>query len=295
MTAEVIIHFIDQSKPMKFSFALVGLSTLVFQILSIGVVSAQTTSPRNPNNPLKDLTSPKEAAFWKTIEDWDATGVPFASLCKNKDKPGILEINVERQHTVEVLLEVAGTQDCEKAESKLKSLTSLSLANKQISNLVPLASLTNLTTLDLNKNQIVDVSPLYSLTNLTYLNLRDNQIEYVKPLAHLTNLNYLNLRNNQIKYMTSLASLNKLNQLNLRNNYIIDVKYLTRLTNLTTLTLSTNRIKDVKPLANLTNLTTLDLNYNQIKDVGSLAGLHKLNQLNLRGNKIAVETCPLNP
>ena len=210
---------------MKFSFALVGVSALLFQILSIGVVSAQTTSPRtaspqNPNNSLKDLTSPEEAAFWKAIKDWDATPVPFATLCENKDKPAILGINVERRHTVDVLLEVAGTQDCKKAESKLKSLTSLSLRNKQISNLLPLADLTNLNTLDLNKNLIVNVSILSSLTNLTYLNLRGNQIEDVKPLAHLTNLNYLNLRNNQIKDMTSLARLNKLNQLNLRGNQI---------------------------------------------------------------------------
>ena len=94
---------------MKFPFALVGVSALLFQILSSGVVSAQTTSLRNSNSFLKDLRSPEEAALWKVIKDWDAMPVPFAFLCKNKDKPGIIAMNVERQHTVDVLLEVAGT------------------------------------------------------------------------------------------------------------------------------------------------------------------------------------------
>jgi len=261
---------------MKFSFALVGVSALLFQILSIGVVSAQTTSPRtaspqNPNNPLKDLTSPDEAAFWKAIKDWDATPVPFATLCKNKDKPGILGINVERRHTVDVLLEVAGTQDCEKAEAKLKSLTSLSLFHKQISDFSPLESLTNLTTLDLTLNNIVNLKPLVSLINLTTLD--NNKIINVKLLGDLSKLTNLSLRHNRIVDVTSLSSLNKLTNLNL----------------------SVNQIVDVKPLASLNKLTTLDLYRNQIKDVTSLAGLNKLTNLDLRRNSFTVKVCPLNP
>ena len=65
------------------------------------------------------------------------------------------------------------------------NLTKLTLANNQISDLSPLASLTNLTLLRLDSNQISDLSPLASLTNLIELRLNFNQISDISPLASL--------------------------------------------------------------------------------------------------------------
>ena len=144
---------------MKFSFALVGVSTLLFQILSISAVSAQTASPQT---------------------------LGFSDWCKVK-----VFMSTDTQHTIDVLLEVAGTQDCEKAESKLKSLTSLSLFHKQINDISLLDSFTNLTTLDLTLNNIIDLKPLVSLINITTLTLDHNNIINVKPLGDLSKLTAL--------------------------------------------------------------------------------------------------------
>ena len=117
----------------------------------------------------------------------------FADWCRQK-----ADLSFETKHTVEVLLEKAGTTECDEADRQLSSLTELLLVNNQISDIKPLASLTNLTSLTLISNQISDIKPLASLTNLTALSLTDNQISDIKPLASLTNLRGVNLNGNPI-------------------------------------------------------------------------------------------------
>ena len=102
------------------------------------------------------------------------------------------------RHTVEVLLELAGTQECELAQEKLSTLPLLNLAGKQITNLRPLSSLTNLQLLLLIDNQITDVSPLANLTNLTQLDLPQNQITDISSLATLTKVRFINVTGNPI-------------------------------------------------------------------------------------------------
>src|SRR4028118_361212 len=63
----------------------------------------------------------------------------FADWCRQKDS-----LSPEAKHTVEVLLEEAGTTECDAANQKLSSLTGLALNNNQISDIKPLESLTNL-------------------------------------------------------------------------------------------------------------------------------------------------------
>ena len=117
----------------------------------------------------------------------------FAYWCRQKDS-----LSPEAKHTVEVLLEEAGTTECDEADRTLSSLTELQLYNNQISDIKPLASLTNLTWLSLYNNQISDIKPLASLTNLTWLSLDSNEISDIKPLASLTNLKELYLSRDPI-------------------------------------------------------------------------------------------------
>jgi internalin A len=98
---------------------------------------------------------------YKTFTDW----------CANKAK-----LNPEARHTVDVLLEQVGTNECEPANQKLSSLGELILSNNKISDITPLKSLTNLTSLDLSVNKISDITPLKSLTNLSELYLWGNPI-----------------------------------------------------------------------------------------------------------------------
>src|SRR6476620_11208250 len=95
----------------------------------------------------------------------------FADWCRQK-----ADLSPETKHTVDLLLEQAGSNDCDVADRKLSSLTELFFRGNQIGDIKPLASLTNLIRLYLNYNKIGDIKPLASLTNLIRLDLGGNPI-----------------------------------------------------------------------------------------------------------------------
>lgn len=83
------------------------------------------------------------------------------------------------RHTVEVLLNKAGTSDINEADRILSTEEEWFLSDLQISDITPLQCLTNLTLLYLQGNRISDITPLQSLTNLTLLYLHDNRISEI--------------------------------------------------------------------------------------------------------------------
>ena len=174
----------------------------------------------------KNLADAQKTQF-KSFTDW----------CLNKEK-----ISPAARHTVDVLLQHVGTNECHQANQKLLQLTGLQVNLKRISDVSPIASLTNLKALGLGANQIIDISPLQSLTNLTVLNLPSNQISDIRPLQTLTNLTSLDLASNRITDISALKSLTKL----------------------TSLDLSVNQIHDTSPLKSLTNLTEVNLQSNPV-------------------------------
>ncbi|MEQ8957856.1 MAG: leucine-rich repeat domain-containing protein, partial [Coleofasciculus sp. C2-GNP5-27] len=102
---------------------------------------------------------PKTAVIALTISTWilgwevaqaanPSLGSSFQEWCLNKTR-----LSAEARKTVEVLLEIADTSDCQQADENLSSRTEL----------------------DLKVNQITDISPLSGLTNLTLLYLSDNK------------------------------------------------------------------------------------------------------------------------
>jgi len=205
----------------------------------------------------------------------------FAEWCKHKDS-----LSEEAIYTVEVLLNKAGTSDCNEADRILSNLTELNLNYKEITDITPLSALTNLTSLDLGSNQITDITPLSALTNLTSLNLYCNHITDITRLSALTNLSKLELSENEITDITGLSALTNLTYLNLYQNEITDITRLSALTNLTYLNLYNNQITDITGLSGLTNLTYLALSDNQIIDITGLSGLTNLTYLNLYNNQI---------
>jgi hypothetical protein len=74
----------------------------------------------------------------------------FTEWCQQK-----ANLSQQTRRTVEVLLQVAKTQNCGQANQTLTNLTELSLAENQISDIKPLSNLTNLTWLDLEGNPLV--------------------------------------------------------------------------------------------------------------------------------------------
>ena len=195
-------------------------------------------------------------------------GSSFKEWCQQK-----ASLSAETRKTVEVLLDEAGTKDCELAAKNLSSRTELSLPEAPITDLSPLAALTNLKGLYLNLNAIKDVRPLARLIKLEKLYISHNEITDVTPLAKLTNLTELSLHSNEITDIGSLAGLTNLKDLRLNNN----------------------KITDVSPLARLTNLWVLYLSYNKITDISPLAKLTNLRLLNLTGNPISELNCPVSP
>jgi internalin A len=95
----------------------------------------------------------------------------FEAWCRQRKS-----VPAATRHTIDVLLEKAGTKDCKLADRQLKTLPDLYLQGDRISDVKPLAGLTNLPILSLNRNQIGDVKPLAGLTNLTELHLEHNPI-----------------------------------------------------------------------------------------------------------------------
>ena len=211
----------------------------------------------------------------------------FAEWCKHKDS-----LSEEAIYTVEVLLNKAGTSDCNEADRILSNLTELNLKWKKITDITPLSALTNLTNLNLSANPITDITGLSALTNLTYLDLSANKITDITGLSALTNLTDLNLFGNQITDITGLSALTNLTYLNLYQNQITDITGLSALTNLTDLALGHNQIIDITGLSALTNLTLLDLEINQIINITGLSGLTNLTKLELYCNEI-IDIIPL--
>lgn len=267
-----------------------------------------------PKLQLKDLPqttiSPAPSSTLQPKDSPSLISTTFADWCVKKN-----ELSPAQRHTVNVLIEQAGTQDCNLAEKKLSALTKLCLQDKNIEDVAPLSSLKNLEVLNLDPNKIRDVSPLSSLRNLKKLVLSGNdQIKDLSSLSSLPNLTILHLDRNKIdvrqllsfpnltelsisqadiENRNLLSSLKKLKTLYLIRINIQDISPLSNLKNLTVLHLNENPIVDVAPLSSLTNLQNLYLMNNNIKDVSPLSNLKNLTHLDLSGNPIANKTCPV--
>lgn len=159
----------------------------------------------------------------------------FTEWCENQNN-----LSSDTRHTVEVLLEYAETQECDRADEILDAMEKLQLGGMKIVNVEPISTLTNLSELVLSFNEIEDIQPLSTLTQLTWLNLAENKITDVQPLATLTNLTGLSLLSNQITEVEPLSSLTGLELLHLQFNQITTVESLSTLTNLEVLNLFSN-------------------------------------------------------
>jgi internalin A len=114
------------AQPLRWSIGQLMIMSLAQPLLwNIGGATSASASPQQPK--------PKSFAGW----------------CQQKES-----VPADTRQTIDVLLKKAGTKDCQKADTKLRNLTSLNLDNNQIIDVKPLAGLTNLTDLWLERNQI---------------------------------------------------------------------------------------------------------------------------------------------
>lgn len=223
---------------------------LKLSFYSLVTLLALTASCTALQPELKIENSPSPITATPTVVESIQTQ-SFADWCQRK-----ASVPSDTRHTINVLLEIAKTNDCKLADSRirkhiLKNGSFLYLRGRKISDLKPISGFTEITAIFLDNNQIRDLQPLTTLSNVSTAELGNNQISDLRPLARMSQLTRLDLRN--------------------------------------------NRISDVTPLAALSEMRDLILDNNQITDLSSLRVLRHLGQLHVRNNPLSDKTCPLKP
>jgi internalin A len=101
----------------------------------------------------------------------------FTKWCQQRKS-----VPASTRHTINLLLEIAGTNNCQQANLKLRYISKkIKLDESEIVDLSPLASFVDLRELYLRDNKIVDLKPLMNLTKLVFIDLTRNKITDISP------------------------------------------------------------------------------------------------------------------
>lgn len=204
----------------------------------------------------------------------------FLEWCQQKKS-----VSAATRTTIDRLLVQAGTEDCQRADSKLRT------------NTTSIQYLSPSTSERINGNgkirPIIDLRPLAGLTNITELVLYQTQVSDLSPLAGLVNLKTLRITDSYVTDLSSLAGLSNLKRLDLSKNQIVNLSPLAGLSKLENLTLDFNQIADLQPLAGLSNIKFLRLSNNKISSLQPLTGLSQLNSGYFQNNPIGEKVCPM--
>lgn len=294
------------------------LATLLLAIFSIAnCVNAQAQTTLSPTDHCRDFSADAIVTFadpdlGEVVNDTLGLGPNAALSCGQAAELEQLVVGTTIQRVVYGgTLRPSPEKPFESLDGiqNLTGLTRLSLINRLITDISPLASLTNLVSLNLHTNWFSDLGPLSGLTNLEQLIVSENPIADISPLAGLTRLrqlhvhglypyqlqHYLNMDDgrdpnvvfNGITDISPLAGLTEMRLLRIHLNAIADISPLANLTKLTHLRIYDSQIKDISPLASLDDLVLLWAHNNQIEDISPLGGMTGMQQLSLNDNAIA--------
>lgn len=175
----------------------------------------------------------------------------------------------------------------------LQKLVSLDLSNNQISDITPLAQLKKLRTLHLDNNDIKDFSPLYDLSELTMLTIGGIEVSQSQIKELKTRLPGCLIYNDEANtdivevHLGGKTFKSDVTKLDLSDCSITDLSALSVCTSLEELRMSGNYIRDISPLLDIPKLRVLDLSNNMISDIRPLMSITTLEHLNLAGNKIS--------
>lgn len=248
-------------------------------------------------------------------ELFDLPDLRFVSMLGNKfESAPILPQSVE-----EVYLALNKIINIDNLKNyTLNNLEVLNLAENNISDISPLASVNFLKSVDLSGNEISNISELENLAYLSDLSLNGNTISDISPLDGSTSLKSLSVHGNEITSIASLyfpsltgflaggnplssaeldgfldinKDLQTLSVLGLNFNDA-DLSSLSSLSKLEYLDVSYNS------LTHINFLTSIDLSgfwgsYNQFTSLLPLQGSSSLEYLNVLGNPIDSTNCPV--
>lgn len=136
------------------------------------------TTVRASGNAIADFTvlnGPYIFGTKKQLQNYAAT--TFFSLCGRAEG--------ETQKTIKAILAKTLAEDCATANQRLLALKTLTLGERGLADLSPLADLQTVETLDLHGNPISDVTPLAGLENLKKLDLTGTSAPPLEALAPL--------------------------------------------------------------------------------------------------------------
>lgn len=120
--------------------------------------------------------------------------------------------------------------------------------------------------LTLLERNISDIASLSNLTNLRELTLGTMKIHDIYILTNLTNLQSLNLNGTQVNDISALANLTSLQSLGISRARASDIKLLSGLSNLKSLRIGSQQPIDTRPLEKLTNLKELSISGRLIRN-----------------------------
>ena len=168
----------------------------------------------------------------------------------------------------------------------MENLTSLTIAQCDLSDISPLANAVGLEYLDLCYNSIKDISYLAGLQELKTLHMAHNALTDLTPLSNLAALETLNVSYNSITSIATICSNTGLKDLNVSNNLLTGTGPLNNLSALERLDLSHNALTDVSVLGSCAELMDVNVSNNDLTDISALSGLMKLRKFNCSYNSI---------
>lgn len=199
--------------------------------------------------------------------------------------------------------------------TRLRALSSLSLADNAISDISALRELGGLTTLNLSGNKIRDISALTGLTGLRTLYLDSNGIKDLTPLYGLKSLTLLSVKGvsmtpEQLLELSEalpgctiysegepgsamdisiggVTFCSEVRELDLSGRGLNDISALSACSKLEKLNISDNSISDLSPLMDQQSLRELDITGNIVSDLRPLMGLGSLELIHAGSNVIS--------
>ena len=203
------------------------------------------------------------------------------------------EQKADIMHTVSVLKEYAGGDNCKDVFDNLKKQSFISLRDKGIVNVEPFAGLNQLRHLDLSDNEIRDISPLTSLKALVVLAVNSNQLTDMN-LIDMPKLRRLYLSNNAITNLSWIRGMINLRRLVLDNSEFTTEGYqglasldgLQHTTRLDHLVVAGVKLNDASQIKGLTLFRTIDLRNNMLATMPDLQAAHYLKKIDLSFNQL---------
>ncbi len=168
---------------------------------------------------------------------------------KNIRKSELTIINLSNNILEEAIRDKLVKPQGELTISDLESIITLSLSNRNLSNLDGIEYLTNIEELYLDNNSLEKVDKLSRATKLRTLHLQRNLISDISPLADLKGLEELSLNGNRIESLEPLKNLVNLERLYFTENNITDIEAIRGLVNLKSIYMKFgNKIRDYSPI-----------------------------------------------